>query len=49
MIRVLFDDREQVAEEAAFGLRELRTLDRQAGVRILNAVDGRARRWDQRR
>jgi hypothetical protein len=49
LIDVLLDDREQVAEQPSLGRRQLDPLDRGVRVRMLELVDGRTRRGDQRR
>src|SRR3954453_22347667 len=41
--RVLLDDREEVAQQATLGLRELLAADRRMCTRVLQDVDGRAR------
>jgi hypothetical protein len=49
LIRVLLDDREQVAEQPLLDRRQLGAVDRRLRGRVLDAVDLDARRRDQRR
>jgi hypothetical protein len=48
LMRVLLNDREQVAEQALLDRRQLGALDRRARGRMVNLVDGRPGA-DQRR
>jgi hypothetical protein len=48
VVRVLLDDREQVAEEAPLDGVQLRTLDDRLGTGVFDPVDRRARGRDQR-
>src|SRR5438105_15867841 len=48
VVRVLLDDREQVAEETQLDCVQLRTLDNCLGARVLDPIDRRARGRDQR-
>jgi hypothetical protein len=49
LVRVLLDDREQVAQQPPLGRRQLDPLDRLVRIGILKPVDGSARRRYQRR
>jgi hypothetical protein len=43
LVRVLLDDREQVAEQAPLGRGQLRALDLAMRVRMRDAINGRTR------
>jgi hypothetical protein len=49
VIGMLLDDREQVAEQPALDRGQLGALDRLVSLRVLDAIDGRARGGDPRR
>jgi len=44
VVGMLFDDRKQIAEQAALGRRQLRASDRRSRRRVLDPVDRRPRR-----
>jgi hypothetical protein len=48
LLGMLFDDREQVAEQTPLGCRELDPLDRLVRAGVGDAIDGQARGGDER-